>query len=95
MGVGSGAGVRVAFVRYASYSYLKESGWSSSAEVTLLLVDLESPAVLGAPDLLRLGDGTGRSVIQAYIAAKDGFKKLQMGGPLAAKDGFKKLDMAS
>ena len=74
-------------MRYISYSYLEKSGWSSSAGVALLLGDSESPAVLGAPDLLRLGDGIGRSMIQAYI---DFF-----GVPLAAKDGFKKLDVAS
>ena len=74
-------------MRYISYSYLEKSGWSSSAGVALLLGDSESPAVLGAPDLLRLGDGIGRSMIQAYI---DFF-----GVPLAAKDGFKKPDVAS
>ena len=82
VGIGGGAGVGTAFVRYISYSYLEKSGWSSSAGVALLLGDSESPAVLGAPDLLRLGDGIGRSMIQAYI---DFF-----GVPLAAKDGFKK-----
>ena len=87
VGVGGGAGVGTAFVRYISYSYLEKSNWSSSAGVALLLGDSESPAVLGAPDLLRLGDGIGRSMIQAYI---DFF-----GVPLAAKDGFKKLDVAS
>ena len=87
VGVGGGAGVGTAFVRYISYSYLEKSGWSSSAGVALLLGDSESPAVLGAPDLLRLDDGIGRSMIQAYI---DFF-----GVPLAAKDGFKKLDVAS
>ena len=87
VGVGGGAGVGTVFVRYISYSYLEKSGWSSSAGVALLLGDSESPAVLGAPDLLRLGDGIGRLMIQAYI---DFF-----GVPLAAKDGFKKLDVAS
>ena len=87
VGVSGGAGVGTTFVRYISYSYLEKSGWSSSAGVALLLGDSESPAVLGAPDLLRLGDGIGRSMIQAYI---DFF-----GVPLATKDGFKKLDVAS
>lgn len=53
----------------------------------MLLGDLESLAVLGAPDLLYLGDGTGGSVIQAYIDF--------IGVPLVAKDGFKNLDVAS
>ena len=65
---------------------LEESGRRFSFGVSLLLV--ESPADLGAPVLLRLGDGfNGRSSIQACI---DYF-----GVPIAAKDGYKKVDVAS
>ncbi|CAO2169602.1 unnamed protein product [Urochloa humidicola] len=69
------------------YSYLEKSGWSSSAGVASLLGDMESPAGLGAPGLLRLGDGIGRSAIKACIDL--------VGVPLVAKVGFKKLDVAS
>ncbi|CAO2175726.1 unnamed protein product [Urochloa humidicola] len=55
-----------ASVRFV-YSYLEKSGWSSFAGLASLLGDLESPAVLGAPDLLRLGDGNGRSMIIVCI----------------------------
>jgi hypothetical protein len=76
-----------ASMRYVC-SYLEKSGWSFSTGVTSLLVDLESPAVLGAPGLLRLGDGfTRRSAFQAYIDFFD--------VPTAAKVGFKNLDVAS
>ena len=80
---GDGTG---AAVRRLAYSCLEESGWRFSFGVSLLLV--ESPADLGAPVLLRLGDGfNGRSSIQACI---DYF-----GVPIAAKDGYKKVDVAS
>jgi len=73
-------------VRRLASSCLEESGWRFSFGVSLLLV--ESPADLGAPVLLRLGDGfNGRSSIQACI---DYF-----GVPIAAKDGYKKVDVAS
>ncbi|RLN18525.1 hypothetical protein C2845_PM02G14820 [Panicum miliaceum] len=81
------AAAGAASVRYV-YSYLEKLGWSFPAGVTSLLVDLESSAVLGAPDLLRLGDGfTGRSASQACIDFFD--------VPTAAKVGFKNLDVAS
>ncbi|CAN6361379.1 unnamed protein product [Urochloa humidicola] len=84
--VGDSAISEGASVRFV-YSYLEKSGWSSFAGVASLLGDLESPAVLGAPDLLRLGDGNGRSMI---IVCIDFF-----GVPLVAKVGFKKLVVAS
>ncbi|CAN6194161.1 unnamed protein product [Urochloa humidicola] len=85
--VGGGVSAEAGSVRFV-YSYLEKSGWSFPAGVTSLLVDLESLAVLGAPDLRRLGDGfAGRSVIQAYIDFFD--------VPTAAKVGFKNQDVAS
>jgi hypothetical protein len=85
--VHGGATVGAAPVRYI-YSYLEKSVWSFPASVTSLLVDLESPAVLGAPDLLHLANGfTRRSAFQVYIDFFD--------VPTAAKVGFKNLDVAS
>ncbi|CAN6205465.1 unnamed protein product [Urochloa humidicola] len=85
--VGSNKGVGDGSVRFVSYSYREESVWSSSAGVAVLLVDLESPAIIGAPDLFCLGDENGHSAIQAYIDF--------IGVPLVAKAGFKKIDVAS
>ncbi|CAN6359004.1 unnamed protein product [Urochloa humidicola] len=56
VGVVSDEGVRDGSVRFVSYSYREESGWSSFAGVALLLDDLESPVVVRAPDLFCLGD---------------------------------------
>ena len=71
-----------AAARRLVYSYLVKSGWSLSFSVSLLLV--ESPADLGAPVLLRLGDGFyGRSSTQECIDC--------FGAPFAAKVGSKKL----
>ncbi|CAN6283851.1 unnamed protein product [Urochloa humidicola] len=87
VGVGSDEGVRVGSVRFVSYSYREESGWSSFAGVALLLDDLESPAVVWALDLFCLGDENGHSAIQAYIDF--------IGVPIVAKVGFKNIDVAS
>ena len=71
-----------AAARRLVYSYLVKSGWSLSFGVSLLLV--ESPADLGVPVLLRLGDGFyGRSSTQECIDC--------FGAPFAAKVGSKKL----
>ncbi|CAN6227682.1 unnamed protein product [Urochloa humidicola] len=84
--VGGGATAGAGSVRYV-YSYLEKSGWSFPIGVTSLLVD-KSLAVLGAPDLHRLGDGfTGRLAIEAYIDFFD--------VPTAAKVGLKNQDAAS
>lgn len=82
-----GATVGAASMRYL-YSCLEKLGWSFPAGASLLLVNLESPAVLGALYLLRLGKGfTERSKIHVYIDFFD--------VPACAKLGSKKLDVAS
>jgi len=65
VGVGGGAGVGTAFVRYISYSYLEKSGWSliptcfdglSSLRVYSSSGDLGSPANLEAADPMSPSD---------------------------------------